>query len=85
MKKFIADEDDEKCKLNKKLVEEEHQHPEEVWARRYREITKLTWKRWLEGMYGILKDVMMGEDFESDAAKKAIKDTNNILLNLGDD
>ena len=70
---------------NLKLVEEEHQHPEEVWARRWDELREFTWKKWLEAVNGILSDVRMIEDFETEDAKMAIREVYNIILNLGED
>ncbi len=85
LSKILADTNGEKREKNTALVEKEHQYPEEVWARRYAELLKYTWKKWLEQIHGILNEVGMGEDFESDAARAAIIDTNRIVITLGED
>jgi hypothetical protein len=79
---ILADENEDKRTKNLALVEEDLQHPEDVWARRFAELREFTWKRWLEQVYGVLKDVGMGEDLSTKAAKAAVRDTQSVVASL---
>jgi hypothetical protein len=67
--KILADQDAQVKDVNLKKVEEEKQHPSDVWAERAMELFKLTWSKWLFQVDSILKTVSLGDDFNSDKAK----------------
>lgn len=68
--KILADEDAEKKDVNLKKVEEDKEHPSDVWAERAMELFKPTWSKWLLQVASILKRVSLGDDFSSDKAKQ---------------
>lgn len=68
--KILADEDAEKRDANLKKVEEDKEHPSDVWADRAMELFKPTWSKWLLQVDSILKRVSLGDDFSSDKAKQ---------------
>lgn len=76
------DEEEEEKAKNLELVEVQHQPPEEVWARRHAALTKLTWAKWLEHVWGILKPVEMSSDLDDDDAKACIKDLSELIDKL---
>jgi hypothetical protein len=82
--KILDDEDNDKKELNLEAVESAQAKPEEVWARRHAELTRYTWKKWLEQVSGVLSVVSFGADFESPEAKSAINDIAEILDTLGE-
>ena len=80
----IFNDDDENKRLNNLArVEEGMERPDEVWAERAEELRKLNWKMWLEQVLAILKDVRMGEDLDSDEARRVV-DILSRLLNSVD-
>ncbi len=62
---ILEDPDANKRIAMLKEVEEEYRLPEDVYARRRAEITRITWKRWLQQVKGVLSDVRMEDDFFS--------------------
>ena len=80
--KILEDEDDTEKPKNLELVEEQHQPPEEVWARRHAALTKLTWSKWLEQAMGILTPVNIGTDFNDKSAKACINDLSALADKL---
>lgn len=79
---ILGDNDEAEKTINMMLVEEQHQPPEEVWARRHATLTKLTWSKWLEQVLGILTPVNMGADFNDNDAKACIKDLSVLAEQL---
>ena len=80
--KILEDEDQSERTANMELVEVQHQPPEEVWARRHANLTKLTWTKWLQQVLGILKPVSMGTDFDDKAAIGCIDDLSALTDEL---
>lgn len=74
LNEILNDDDETEKTINLELVEEQHQPPEEVWARRHAALTKLTWSKWLEQVLGILTPVDIGSDFNEKEAKACIED-----------
>lgn len=71
--KILADEDLEKRDANLKRVEDDKEHPSDVWAERAAEIFKPTWSKWLSEVDLILKRVTLGDDFVSEKAIQTAK------------
>lgn len=82
LEKILGDEDVDARAKNLQLVEEEHQSPEEVWARRRAELTEMTWKRWLQEVRGILSGVRMEDDFDSSEAREVVNDLHAVITSL---
>jgi hypothetical protein len=80
--KILEDESPDERVQNLKLVEEEHQPPEEVWARRHAVITKLTWPKWLERVLSLLEEVKMNADLEDKEAVACVTDLDSLLTKL---
>lgn len=77
--KILSDADEEVCQKNLSLVEEQHQPPEEVWAQRHAELTKLTWKKWLGQVLAVLETVKLSDDVGTPEAKEAINRLSSVL------
>lgn len=80
--KILSDADEEVRQKNLSLVVEEHQPPEEVWAQRHAELTKLTWKKWLEQVLAVLDTVRYSDDIGTPEAKEAIGRLSSVLGSL---
>ena len=80
--KILEDESPDEREQNLKLVEEEHQPPEEVWARRHAVITKLTWPKWLERVLSLLEEVKITADLEDKEAVACVTDLDSLLTKL---
>ena len=81
---ILKDEDDEKREKNIRRVEENLERPDEVWAERAEELRRMNWKMWLEKVLAILKDVSMGEDLESEGAKKVVDNISDLIQSIND-
>jgi hypothetical protein len=80
--RILGDLDPEARSENLRLVEEEYEFPEEVWARRRAEMTDMTWKRWLQEVKGILSSVRMEDDFDSPEAREVIELLHPVIFSL---
>lgn len=80
--KILSDDNSQVRDRNLALVEENQQPPEEVWAQRFAELTRLTWKKWLEQVVGVLEPVNISDDLDSPEATQAIESLNAILARL---
>ena len=80
--KLLGDDNQHARERNLALVEEHGQPPEEVWAQRFAELTKLTWKKWLEQVVGVLEPVNISDDLNTPEATHAIRRLNDILDSL---
>lgn len=83
--KILSDADEEVRQKNLSLVVEEHQPPEEVWAQRHAELTKLTWKKWLEQVLAVLDTVRLADDVGTPEAKEAIGRLRSVLTSLNNE
>jgi hypothetical protein len=80
--KILSDDNQSARDSNLALVEEHGQPPEEVWAQRFAELTKLTWKKWLEQVVGVLEPVNISDDLETPEATQSIQRLNEVLTRL---
>jgi len=76
--KILSDENNEKKEKNKLLVEEQHLHPEDVWAMRYAELRKITWSGWLEDVLRVTDEVPLN-DFEGESRRQRIQSLKEVL------
>jgi hypothetical protein len=82
LNKILEDHDVEARTENLRLVEQEYEFPEDVWARRRAEMTDMTWKRWLEEARGILSSVRMEDDFDSLEAREAVERLHQVVVSI---
>ena len=82
--KLLSDDNPQARNRNLGLVEDHQQPPEEVWAQRFAELTRLTWKKWLEQVVGVLEPVNISDDLDTPEAVQAIEKLNEILARLSD-
>jgi hypothetical protein len=84
LNKILEDPDVEARTENLRLVEQEYEFPEDVWARRRAEMTDMTWKRWLEEVKGILSSVRMEDDFDSPEAREAVERLHLVVASINE-
>lgn len=81
---ILTDPVPEKKLINIKRVEEDGEHPSDVWAERSEEIATLEWQKFLNSAFNIISKVEFGSilDMKENEKAKAISVLNELLEDL---